>query len=175
MHFSDDPNNFRNKRYIDFMEEEFKNMFNAYHKYISYRNKLLKELTTNEEQREQIKKIDEKFINNLDISYKKVHKDSFKDNLNVAEKHVKEMTNYYDLINEEVEYIYNEYLNEFEKWDNKNNINLKEELFKTGKRELDKLFKQNGFNYISPKSSELNDFLKETMLERLVDLKIIER
>lgn len=78
MHFSNDSNNFRNRKYIDCMEMEFKNMFRAYHTYISYRNKLLKELTINEEQKEEIKAIDERFVENLNRSYKRVNREDFK-------------------------------------------------------------------------------------------------
>ncbi len=78
MHISKDTHNFRNQKYIQHMETEFKNMFNAYFKYISYRNKLLKELTVTDEQREHIREIDKKFVKNVKRAKKRVDKDDFK-------------------------------------------------------------------------------------------------
>ena len=77
MHFSDNPNNFRNKQYLSNMEDEFRRMFNAYHKYIAYRNKLRNELTMNEEQKEIMNKIDKKFVKNIKISNKRIEKEDF--------------------------------------------------------------------------------------------------
>ena len=78
MHFSDNPDNFRNRQYIDNMKMEFKHTFRAYFKYISYRNKLLNELTIDEEQKEEIKSIDERFIKNINRAYKRINKENFK-------------------------------------------------------------------------------------------------
>lgn len=78
MHISNDTNNFRNQKYIQNMETEFKNMFNAYFKYISYRNKLLKELTVTDEQRKHIRDIDRKFVKNVNKAKKRVEKEDFK-------------------------------------------------------------------------------------------------
>ena len=74
IYFSDAPNNFRNIKYIECMEEEFKKMFRAYHKYISYRNKLLYELTLNSEQRERMEEIDERFVKNLKRASKRIER-----------------------------------------------------------------------------------------------------
>ncbi len=74
MHYSNDSTNFRNKQYIENMEMEFKNMFRAYHKYISYRKKLLEELNVSQEQRMQIEEIDQRFIKNLKRVNRRVQK-----------------------------------------------------------------------------------------------------
>lgn len=77
MHFSKDTNNFRNEQYIENMEQEFLHMFRAYHKYISYRNKLLKELTISEEQQKKIIEIDQRFIYEIKRANKRINKDDF--------------------------------------------------------------------------------------------------
>jgi len=81
MHFSSDENNFRNKRYLNEMEKEFKLMFRAYHKYISYRNKLKNELTMSKENIDEMNKIDKKFCKNIKIASKRIEKEDFKDAL----------------------------------------------------------------------------------------------
>lgn len=77
MHFSNDPNNFRNKKYLAEMEDEFRNMNSAFHRYISYRNKLLHELTMSDEDKTEFDKIDEKFIRNLSRAYNRIQNDDF--------------------------------------------------------------------------------------------------
>lgn len=78
MHKSNDENNFRNKVYLNNMNQEFLNMFRAYHKYISYRNKLLKELTMSKEDKEIMLEIDKKFCKNIKKAESRVNKDDFK-------------------------------------------------------------------------------------------------
>ena len=78
MHISNDSNNFRNKKYLAEMDNEFKNMIRAFHKYISYRNKLLHELTMSDEDKIEFKRIDDKFIRNLNKSYDRIQKEDFK-------------------------------------------------------------------------------------------------
>lgn len=78
MHISNDVNNFRNEKYLNELELNFKKMFRAYHRYIAYRNKLLKELTLSENQKQTLAKIDEKFIRNVNVVTKRVTKDDFK-------------------------------------------------------------------------------------------------
>lgn len=77
MHFSDDPNNFRNERYLAECDAEFKNMFRAYHKYIAYRNKLRNELTMSDEQRAELHEIDVRFTKNVRRAYKRIQQDDF--------------------------------------------------------------------------------------------------
>lgn len=77
MHISNDPNDFRNKKYLAEMENEFKNMMRAFHKYISYRNKLLNELTMSDEDKIKFEKIDAKFVRNLNKSYERIQNEDF--------------------------------------------------------------------------------------------------
>ena len=77
MHKSNDPNNFRNKKYINEMDKQFKTMFRSYHKYISYRNKLLNELTLNEEDINEMKNIDSKFKKNIEKAANRIKKEDF--------------------------------------------------------------------------------------------------
>lgn len=77
MHISNDPNDFRNKKYLAEMENEFKNMMRAFHKYISYRNKLLNELTMSDEDKIEFEKIDAKFVRNLNKSYERIQNEDF--------------------------------------------------------------------------------------------------
>lgn len=77
MHKSDNSSNFRNEQYINNMDIEFKRMFRAYHKYIAYRNKLLNELTLNEEQIKKIHKIDVKFCKNISKANIRINKEDF--------------------------------------------------------------------------------------------------
>ena len=79
MHYSNDATNFRNEQYIENMEMEFKNMFRAYHKYVSYRKKLLEELTISLEQRGKIKEIDQRFIRNLKRVNQRVKKNGIEE------------------------------------------------------------------------------------------------
>ena len=79
MHISNDPSNFRNKKYLAEMENEFKNMFRAFHKFMSYRRKLLYELTMSDEDKIEFDRIDEKFVRNLNRSYDRIqeyHRDN---------------------------------------------------------------------------------------------------
>lgn len=79
MHISNDPSNFRNKKYLAEMENEFKNMFRAFHKFMSYRHKLLHELTMSDEDITEFAKINDKFVRNLNRSYERIQKDDFVD------------------------------------------------------------------------------------------------
>lgn len=47
MYHSNDPNNFRNKKYLDKCKENGRNVTNSFHKFISYKRKLENELTMN--------------------------------------------------------------------------------------------------------------------------------
>lgn len=77
MHYSDDSSNFRNERYLAECDREFKNMFRAYHKYVSYRNKLLNELTMSEEQRKKLLLLDVRFKKNVERAHGRVQKEDF--------------------------------------------------------------------------------------------------
>ena len=77
MHKSSNPNNFRNKKYIQEMDKQFKTMFRSYHKYIAYRNKLLNELTLNEEDKNILDSIDLKFKKNMERASKRIQKEDF--------------------------------------------------------------------------------------------------
>lgn len=79
MHISNDPNDFRNKKYLAEMENEFKNMFRAFHKFMSYRHKLLHELTMSDEDITEFARINDKFVRNLNKSYERIQKDDFVD------------------------------------------------------------------------------------------------
>ncbi len=78
IYISSNPDNFRNFKYLDKMEEEFKTMFRAYHKYMSYRSKLLNELTMDEQQCKRVSDIDAKFVKNLKRASKRIQKEDFK-------------------------------------------------------------------------------------------------
>lgn len=77
MHKSSVPNNFRVQAYLNNMESEFLNMFNSYHKYISYRNKLLHELAISEKDKTKITELDEKFKRNIVRVFKRIKKEDF--------------------------------------------------------------------------------------------------
>lgn len=77
MHKSNDENNFRNKLYIEEMNKNFILMFNAYHKYIAYRNKLLKELTMSDDDNLKLDIIDKKFRKNIKLAERRINKDDF--------------------------------------------------------------------------------------------------
>lgn len=79
MHIANDPSNFQNKKYLAEMENEFKNMFRAFHKFMSYRHKLLHELTMSDEDITEFAKINDKFVRNLNRSYERIQKDDFVD------------------------------------------------------------------------------------------------
>ena len=80
MHISNDTTNFRNDKYLQELELNFKQMFRAYYRYIAYRNKLLNELTLSNEQKIVLSEIDRKFVKNVNIASKRVNKDDFKGN-----------------------------------------------------------------------------------------------
>lgn len=65
MHRSDDPNNFRNERYLQECKRNFLEMFRSYHRYTSYRNKLRNELTMTDEQRERLEDLDRRMAKNM--------------------------------------------------------------------------------------------------------------
>lgn len=77
MRRSNDVENFRNEEYLQNMSIEFKRMFNAYHKYISYRNKLNNELTMSDEQKDIMSNIDKKFIRNIKRANDRIQKEDF--------------------------------------------------------------------------------------------------
>lgn len=77
MHISNDTNDFRNKKYLDEMQKNFILMFNAYHRYIAYRNKLLKELTMSDSDKDILASIDKKFTKNINKAKERVNKDDF--------------------------------------------------------------------------------------------------
>ncbi len=54
-------------------------MFRAYHKYVSYRKKLLEELTISLEQRGKIQEIDQRFIRNLKRVNQRVKKNGIEE------------------------------------------------------------------------------------------------
>lgn len=77
MHISNNENNFRNKKYLAEADKEFKRMFRAYHKYISYRNKLKNELTMSKEDEKELQTLDEKFVKNISLAYKRIKRGDF--------------------------------------------------------------------------------------------------
>ena len=77
MHISNNENNFRNKKYLTEADKEFKRMFRAYHKYISYRNKLKNELTMSKEDEQELRTLDEKFVKNISLAYKRIKRGDF--------------------------------------------------------------------------------------------------
>ena len=77
MHISNDTNDFRNKKYLDEMQKNFILMFNAYHRYIAYRNKLLKELTMSDSDKDILASIDKKFTKNINKANERISKDDF--------------------------------------------------------------------------------------------------
>lgn len=79
MHFSDDENNFRNRRYLDACEHHFKKMFASYYVYMSYHGKLTDELTMKQEEREELKELDRKVVKNLMSAYELMKKKGFFD------------------------------------------------------------------------------------------------
>lgn len=78
LHKSDDKNNFRNGKYLSEMEKNFHYMFNAYHRYLAYRGKVMNELTLTNAQKYRLYKIDEKFKKNILKSYNRIMKEDFK-------------------------------------------------------------------------------------------------
>lgn len=175
MHFSDNPNNFRNKKYMDCMEEEFKKMCRAYYRYISYRNKLLKELTTNEEQREKIKKVDQKMVEYIDRFYKRVHKEEFYMDLEIAKEHLEKLARFDDVIMTVSKKVYQEYKEEIENWENPKRKNIEDELFQAGKEAIDKTIKKRGFDYDIEKDDKLTFLLRQAMVKVLIDWGVIEK
>lgn len=77
MHKSSDTKNFRNQKYLENMEQEFKRMFRAYHKYLAYRNKLRNELALSDNDVEQLNFLDQKFIKNINKAEKRIQKEDF--------------------------------------------------------------------------------------------------
>lgn len=77
MHRSRNQDNFRNDDYLNEMAKEYRRMCRAYHKYISYRNKLLKELYLNNEQISDLNSIDIKFCKQIERSRKRIEKEDF--------------------------------------------------------------------------------------------------
>ena len=78
MYYSNDENNFRNKVYLEELNKNFMLMFNAYHRFISYRNKLLNELTMSETDKVEFQKVTDKFLRNSYRLLRRIEKDDFK-------------------------------------------------------------------------------------------------
>lgn len=57
MHKSNNPNNFRNEKYLNECEDNCKSMIRSYHKFVSYKNKLENELTMTDDQRNRLEKV----------------------------------------------------------------------------------------------------------------------
>ncbi|MCM1505830.1 MAG: hypothetical protein NC177_01665 [Ruminococcus flavefaciens] len=79
MHFSDDENNFRNRRYLDAGRRNLMRMFSGFNLYISYRHKLTKELTMKTEEREELKELDRKLVKNFMSYYSFMKRNGFFD------------------------------------------------------------------------------------------------
>ena len=77
MHISNDTNDFRNKKYLEDLRREYLNMFRAYHRYISYHNKLCKELTLSNEDIILMNDIDKDFCEDIRRAERRIHKDDF--------------------------------------------------------------------------------------------------
>lgn len=101
MHYSDDENNFRNKRYLGECERNFKRMFSSYHVYISYRNKLLNELTMKQEEREELKVFDRKMAKNLLSAYSTLKEKGFFEDAELHNMELKIFKDFFENDNQE--------------------------------------------------------------------------
>ena len=77
MNYSDNENNFRNKKYLENMDKEFKRTFRAYHKFIAYKNKLENELTLSDEDKIVLDNLKKRYKKNIEMAHKRVNKNDF--------------------------------------------------------------------------------------------------
>lgn len=80
MHHSDNPNNFRNQKYLDECTENRWDIGRSVCRYASYRDKLVNELTMSEEQKKELAKLDNGVAKNIIWMYKYITDSGIIDN-----------------------------------------------------------------------------------------------